>query len=75
MVKYCIVIVTNTCCLLIDIVLILIKGCKSLQEDNVMLKSFFNYFPHIKQHLHYNELAQRTASVWRYLAFIDIDVR
>ena len=26
----------------------------------------------LKQRLHYNELAQHTPSVWRYLAFVDI---
>ena len=31
-----------------------------------------NFEAYVKLRLHYNELAQRTATVWRYLTFGDI---
>ena len=57
------------------------KGCRhsnsKISNTFCLLLPFFGCFlflnhVHLKLRLHYNELAQRTATIWRYLTFGDI---
>ena len=41
-------------------------------DDNQLLYSRTSLSEFLKLRLHYNELAQRTPTVWRYFAFADI---
>ena len=41
-------------------------------ENDTLVLSSVHILPWVKLRLHYNELAQRTATVWRYLTFVDL---